>query len=37
MKAVLLMLNKKLREVFFLVETHSWACGEYGYVLRFNP
>lgn len=28
--------GKYLNEIFFLDETHGWACGEYGYVLRFN-
>lgn len=28
--------GKELREVFFLDENHGWACGAYGYVLRFN-
>lgn len=27
--------GKELAEIFFLDETHGWACGEYGYVLRF--
>lgn len=28
--------GKLLEEVFFLGEHHGWACGNYGYVLRFN-
>ena len=28
--------GKGIIEVHFLDEHHGWACGEYGYVLRFN-
>jgi hypothetical protein len=28
--------DKYVVEVFFLDEHHGWACGQYGYILRFN-